>query len=297
QGFDFFYGFANTGIDYWTHERYGIPSMFRGNERIKDEGYATDLFAREAVRFIRESRDGPFFLYAAFNAPHSASNLQKDPYQAPEEAVRLYAAPPAPREAVYRAMVTSLDAAVGRILEAVREAGLDASTCVVFTSDNGGSGKASSNGPLRGAKGELYEGGIRVPFLARWPGRLPAGRVSDAVVSALDLFPTLLAWAGVPAPAGVTLDGLDAGPVLAGGPSPGRRLFWEWRGQRAARVGEWKWTRTPTGGGLFDLSKDPGETTDLSAAQPARAAAMESAWAAWKREMEATEPRGPFRDY
>src|SRR5208283_790347 len=91
RGFDFFYGFANTGIDYWTHERYGVPSMFRGNQRIKEPGYTSDLFRREAVRFIREHHQQPFFLYLPFNAPHVASNLFKDPLQAPEKYIRQYA--------------------------------------------------------------------------------------------------------------------------------------------------------------------------------------------------------------
>ncbi len=292
RGFDFFYGFSNTGIDYYTHERYGVASMFRGNERVKEEGYATDLFAKEAVGFIRSRRDRPFFLYVPFNAPHSASNYEKIKLQAPPEAVRAYGAPD-DRKAIYAAMVTRLDEAVGRILSTLRELGLDGRTAVLFTSDNGGSA-AGTNGPLRGKKGALFEGGVRVPFIARWPGRLPAGATSDAFASTLDLFPTFLAWTGAAAPRDVVLDGRDLTPALEGGASPRQELFWEWRGAKAARVGTWKWVEP---GGLFDLSQDLGEQTDLSASRPEVVQRLRAAWQSWKKEMDAAEPRGPFRDY
>lgn len=297
RGFDFYYGFANTGIDYYTHERYGIPSMFRGNDPVREPGYATDLFRREAVRFVRQNAARPFFLYFAPNAPHASSNFEKLRWQAPEELVRLYGDPPGTNETLYRASVTALDAAVGEILRTVRDLGLDAETLVLFMSDNGGSGPAS-NGELRGKKGHLFEGGVRVPLIARWPGRVPAGRASDAFASALDLFPTFLALAGAPPPRGVVLDGFDlTGVLLEGRPSPRERHFWEWRGARAARVGEWKWVDSKSGGGLFDLGSDLEEKNDLSARRPDVLARLQEAWAAWKREMDASEPRGPFRDH
>lgn len=292
RGFDFFYGFANTGIDYYTHERYGIPSMFRGNDRVKEEGYATDLFAREAGRFIRENRGRPFFLYVPFNAPHSASNFEKVKLQAPPEAVRSYGAPD-DRRAIYAAMVTRLDEAVGSILSTLRELGLDGRTAVLFTSDNGGAA-AGMNGPLRGKKGDLFEGGVRVPFLARWPGRLPAGSTSGALASSLDLFPTFLSWAGGSRPRGLVLDGHDLTPALTGGASPREDHFWEWRGSKAARLGRWKWVEP---GGLFDLSADAGEQKDLSQERPETLSRLKSLWAGWKEAMEASEPRGPFRDH
>lgn len=156
RGFDFFYGFANTGIDYWTHERYGIPSMFRGNERIKEEGYATDLFGREAIRFVKENRDRPFFLYLAPNAPHGASNLEKNSYQAPADTIaRFPQLDPKANKTIYLAMIARLDDVVGQVLTTLRELHLDENTLVLFLSDNGGAGNGN-NQPLRGKKGDLW---------------------------------------------------------------------------------------------------------------------------------------------
>jgi arylsulfatase A-like enzyme len=175
RGFDFFYGFANTGIDYYTHERYGIPSMFRGNDRTQEDRdvYATDLFRREAVRFIRQHGDKAFFLYLAFNAPHGASSFAGEPQrpgagvgvQAPEEFLRQY--PDRKPEAAltrYFAAVTCMDAAIGEVLETLETLELATNTLVVFLSDNGGSGNGG-NAPLRAGKGGLLEGGLRVPFV------------------------------------------------------------------------------------------------------------------------------------
>jgi len=296
RGFDFFYGFANTGIDYYTHERYGIPSMFRGNERIKDQGYATDLFRREATSFIGRSRARPFFLYLAFNAPHGASTFDKSKNQAPDEYVKVYGAPD-DRRAVYGAMVTCLDAAIGEILKSLSELNLEDRTCILFMSDNGGT-SGGSNGLLRGHKGTLFEGGVRVPFIARWPGRIPAGRTSDAMASTLDLFPTFLSWAGAAPPKDVVLDGRDLTPLLTGQAGSVRNeLYWEWRGSRAARVGNWKWVDAGEKPALFDLSADPGEKNDLSAPRPEVADALRGAWNSWRQKMHEAEPRGPFRDY
>ena len=299
RGFDSFYGFANTGIDYWTHERYGIPSMFRGTERIKEEGYATDLFRREAVAFVKQHRDRPFFLYLAPNAPHSASNLERDSFQVPDDVLkeRYPRHDPEQRRTKYMGMVTSLDDAVGEVLDTLRELELEEKTLVIFHSDNGGGGQAD-NGPLKGRKAQMWEGGLRVPAIVRWPGKLPAGSVCDEFLTTLEVLPTLLAAAGAMPPANVKLDGFDMTAALRGDmPSPRKEMFWERRLDKAARVGPYKWVKTEKGGGLFDLASDLGETHDLSAEQPELLAKIQARFAAWKAEMEAAEPRGPFRDY
>jgi len=300
RGFDEFYGFANTGIDYYTHERYGIPSMFRGNSRTEEDRgqYATELFRREAVRFVREHRNQPFFLYVPFNAPHSASNLERDSWQVPEKYLQRY--PESVRgtnRGKYMAMVSAMDDAIGKILSTLDELKLADNTLVIFFSDNGGSGPAE-NRPLRGKKGQMYEGGLRVPFLARWPKQIPAGQVSDQFLTSLEIFPTLCAAAGVKPPERVILDGFNMLPLLRGeSPSKREEMFWERRTERAARVGNYKWVETEQGSGLFDLSTDIGEERDLSSERPEALKQVKERFAAWKQAMEAAEPRGPFRDY
>jgi arylsulfatase A-like enzyme len=308
RGFDFFYGFANTGIDYYTHERYGIPSMFRGNERTTaDRGiYATTLFQREAARFVRENRERPFFLYLAFNAPHGASTFATNAarpgagvgVQAPAEWLAKYPER-SPTNSVtrYLAAVSCLDAAIGELLDLLRDLGLEQRTLVMFFSDNGGSGNGG-NAPLRAGKGTLFEGGLRVPFIARWPGHIPPNTETTELLTALEVFPTLLAAVGVKPPPGLALDGFDMLPVLQGKAKSSRsEMFWQMREAKAARVGSHKWVESPQGGGLFDLNTDPGEKTDLSGAKPELADQLKERFAAWRNQMDAAEPRGPFRDY
>jgi arylsulfatase A-like enzyme len=308
RGFDFFYGHGNNGIDYYTHERYGVHSMFSGNARTKaDQGtYATDLFEREALRFIRDSKDQPWFLYLCFNAPHGASSFGKDErnpksrtgVQAPDQYIAKYADVKLPENLKrYYAAMTCMDDAIGNVLSLLRKLKQDDNTLVLFQSDNGGSGNGG-NAPLRGAKSTLWEGGLRVPFIARWPGKIPAGRVSDEFLTTLELLPTLAAAAGTTPPAGIVLDGYDMLPTLAGkSPSPRSEMFWEFRGQKAARIGNHKWLDSQQGTGLYDLTSDLGEKNDLSQQLPRIAADISARWTAWRKTMDEAEPRGPFRDY
>jgi arylsulfatase A-like enzyme len=303
RGFDSFYGFANTGIDYYTHERYGVASMFRGNERVMEPGHATDLFKREALRFIDQNQRRPFFLYLPFNAPHSASTFDKSAPQVPEKYLKMYAGD---RHAQYKALITHMDDAIGEILARLDQYRLSDNTLIVFSSDNGGTG--NRNGRLRGGKATLWEGGLRVPMIARFPGRIPAGAVSDQFASALEFLPTFAKVAHAPLPRGVRLDGFDMMPLLESrtsapqprhlhSPSQRREIYWQRRSEKAARVGEWKWVEQAAGEGLFHLPSDPGEQKDLSAEKPDVLAMVRGKWKAWRAEMDASEPRGPFRDY
>lgn len=322
RGFDEYYGLVNTGIDYYTHERYGVPSMFRDNHLTeKDKGtYATYLFEREALRFIRENHDRPFFLYLPFNAPHGSSSLDpkiRGTVQAPKEYQDLY--PHLTEDAIYvegqrygkpamvpskamryrdyLAAMTCMDASIGAVLDELETHGLWENTLVIFFSDNGGSGGAD-NSPLRGRKGQMFEGGIRVPFIARFPGRIPPSSVSDEFLTSLEIFPTLTAVAGGELPEGVKYDGFDMLPVLQGEASTLRdKMFWKRRGDVAARVGDWKWVDSARGSGLFHLADDIGEKKDLSQSHPEKLKELKEAFADWMAEMEASEPRGPFRDY
>jgi arylsulfatase A-like enzyme len=195
------------------------------------------------------------------------------------------------------AMVTCMDEAIGEILDLLAAQGQERDTLVLFFSDNGGT-RVSDNGPLRGFKSTMFEGGVRVPFLARWPARLPAGRLSDEFLTSLEIYPTLLAAAASSAPPGVVLDGYDMLPALEGkATSPRNEMFWQRRNDRAARVGHYKWVDSAGGKGVFDLSQDIGETKDLSESRPELVEQLRGRWEAWRRRMDEAEPRGPFRDY
>ena len=296
RGFSDFYGFVNTGIDYFTHERYGVASMYRNdNPTTEDKGtYCTYLFQRESMRFLKQNQDKPFFLYLPFNAPHGASNLDpaiRTGAQAPEEfkalypelqaqvateerprkryGDKLYTVPNKPaRRLEFVGSVTAMDAAIGEVLDFLDDNDLAKNTIVIFFSDNGGGG-AADNSPLRGAKGQMFEGGIRVPCIVRWPGKVPAGATSDEFLTSLEIFPTLCATTGAQSPVGVPLDGFDMLPVLQGKTkSPRKEMFWQRRLDKGARVGHWKWVESARGNGLFDLRKDLSEKEDLSQERP-----------------------------
>lgn len=323
RGFEEFYGFTNTGIDYFTHERYGVPSMYRDREpTTEDKGtYSTDLFRREAVRFLNEQHDGPFFMYLPFNAPHGASNLDPKIRSGAQSTAEYRAMYPhleaeagyvrrdfryeknaqvrntASRRLEYVASITSMDAAIGEVLDLLDEYEIADNTIVIFFSDNGGSG-GSDNSPLRGRKSHMFEGGVRVPCIVRYPPTIAAGQTCDEFLTSLEIVPTVLSLCEVALPENLTLDGYDMLPVLADdAPSPRNEMFWQRRGDKAARVGHWKWVESSRGNGLFDLSRDIGETTDLSESHPEKLAELKTRFDDWRAEMDAAEPRGPFRDF
>jgi arylsulfatase A-like enzyme len=183
------------------------------------------------------------------------------------------------------------------VLRFLDDRGLTEDTIVIFFSDNGGGG-AADNTPLRGAKGQMFEGGIRVPCIVRWPASLPAGETCDEFLTSLEVFPTLCEAAGAKKPKGIELDGFDMIPVLQGKKKSTRtEMFWQRRLDKAARVGHWKWVESGRGNGLFDLRKDLSEKRDLSAERPEILKKLKDRFENWKREMAAAEPRGPFRDF
>ncbi len=322
RGFDDFYGLVNTGIDYYTHERYGVPSMYRNTSLTEeDKGtYATYLFEREALKFLENHSDEPFFLYVPFNAPHGSSSLDpkiRGTVQAPEKYEDMY--PPVEKEFQegkrygepamvptkekrvrdYRAAVTCMDDSIGKMLDVLEEKGIADKTIVIFFSDNGGSGGAD-NSPLRGHKSQTWEGGIRVLSIVRWPGGgIPAGTTNDAFLSSMELFPSLASATGAKLPDNVILDGYDWWSTLRGETeSPRKEMYWKRRDRLAARVGDWKWVDMGgKEGGLFDLSQDIGEKNDLSEEKPEVLKMMKDKFNAWMKEMDEAEPRGPFKDF
>ncbi|MCP4645057.1 MAG: arylsulfatase [bacterium] len=296
QGFDYFYGHLSQDQahfyypDYlWENEKVVQLSGNRSEERNE---YTHDLFTEKGLGFIRENHQRPFFLYMAYTLPHWSDFDHDTPESQIVPSDTPYTDEDWPQvEKNYAAMVTRLDKDVGRTLDLLKELGLDENTIVFFTSDNGPSAESShsveffdSNGPLRGVKRDLYEGGIRVPMIARWPGRVPEGRASDQVWAFWDVLPTLAELAGLPVPE--ETDGISMAPTLAGRDQAQQHdyLYWDYghvRGgfSQAVRSGDWKGVRRGPDGPieLYDLSSDVGETHDLAGEKPdivARIAAM-----------------------
>jgi arylsulfatase A-like enzyme len=289
RGFAEYFGFIGGSHNYFSglpgSGQYTIP-LSRNGQPVDEPEYLTEAFAREAVAFILRHRGGPFFLYLAFNAPHG-------PFQAPpRKYLDRFPALPEGQRRTYAAMVSALDDGVGRVLAALRETNLETRTLVFFLSDNGGRREAvvSSNGTLRGYKEEVFEGGIRVPFVASWPDTLAAG-VYERPVIALDLWATTVSVAGATPPADRTIDGVDLLPYVLGRQkgSPHERLFWRTGGglTYAIRHGDWKLVKEKGSERpmLFDLARDPGETRDLAAHRPDLLQRLRRAYEAWNAEL------------
>jgi arylsulfatase A-like enzyme len=290
RGFDTFFGHLDGAHDYfdWSRAR-GYGPIFQDDEPVEGDEYLTRAITRRAVDFIRQHRGDPFFLYVAYNAVHA-------PWQAPEAAIAAYAAIEDPQRRVVAAMLSVMDEGVGAIRTALDAAGRAENALVIFLSDNGGGPFVSDNGPLRGEKGSLLEGGIRVPFFVSWPERIAAGGVYPEPVTALDVFPTVLAAAGAAPPADRPLDGVDLLPYLDGERSgaPHPVLTWRWHAQMAIRRGSWKLVRHLARDErdelglvteLFDLSSDVGETRDHSAGRAELVAELEREFNRWADQM------------
>ena len=298
HGFDVFRGYVSGNIDYFSHvDTFGNHDWWDGEIRREETGYATHLINDHAVAFIEErAADGrPFFLQVAHEAPHF-------PYQGPDDAAFRIVGEripevrePAQVRRAYREMVEEMDAGVGAILDALRRLGLAERTFVFFLSDNGAT-PAGSNGPLRGYKTSLWEGGHRVPALAWWPGAIAAGGTTAATMTSIDLAATVLDVADILLPTDRPLDGVSLLPHLLGGGAPEERpRFWAYHQARrpveqlAMRQGPWKLIVNGPDGpkvGLYNLDDDPGEATNLAAAQPERTAAMRETLDDWRHAVE-----------
>ena len=257
--------------------------------------YLTDRLTDEAISFVRQHQDKPFFLYFSHYAVHT-------PFQAKKKMIKKYDAVPKQRrqgKPVYAAMVESVDESVGKIMATLEELELDGDTLVIFTSDNGGFAGATNHAPLRGNKGSYYEGGIRVPLIIRWPEVTKAGQVNKAPVTSSDLYPTCLTAAGLPLHPAQHRDGLDLKPLLEGAKSLDRdALFWHYphyNGHPSAgpssvmRKGDWKLIETfdPKGVELYHLGRDLSETTNLAQKEPSKLAEMQKELEAWRKEVDA----------
>jgi arylsulfatase A-like enzyme len=290
RGFDEFFGFLGGAHDYFQ-----AAGILRGREPASQQEYLTDAFGREAVAFMERHRGQPWFLYLAFNAVHT-------PMQADDARLAKFAGIADAQRRTYCAMMFAMDEAVGRVRQKIADCGLEQNTLVVFISDNGGptmpgtTVNGSRNDPLRGSKRTTLEGGVRVPFVISWPGRLKPGVYAQPVIQ-LDAHVTALAAAGVEIKPDWQLDGVNLLPFLDGEKTgtPHDRLYWRFGAQMAIRQGDWKLVRydsnadTQTGGRgqsvtaakLYNLANDIGEANDLAAAMPDKVRELQAPWDAW----------------
>ena len=261
------------------------PAFFHGGELLKELPGApitTPVFAREAVKFIEANRSQPWFLYLPFNAvhsPHVATDEWLDKFGKLDKRLRNYAA-----------AIGEVDAAIGTVMEKLRELGQEENTLVFCISDNGGAYQEAEMGGLRGHKWLVWEGGIRVSWLAQWKGRIPAGQVVGTPVVQLDVLPTALAAAGVETKSEWHLDGVNLLPMLEGRDKSLDReaLYWRFGVQYAVRQGDWKFVKaakdmTPM---LVNLASDPGEQNDLTAREPEKAKQLQALWDKWNAQMQ-----------
>lgn len=260
HGFEEFFGILSGNVDHFRHvESTGARDLFENETPIEVQGYLTDLITDRAVDFIQRQEDDPFFLFVSYNAPHW-------PIQGPDD--EDVAIVPGQNWATgdretYIRMVESIDDGVGRLLETLRQRGMEENTLVVFLSDNGGD-RYSLNTPLSGQKGTLREGGIRIPCVLRWPGELPQGAVSSQAGILMDLSVTLMAAANVQPSR--PMEGIDLMPYWSGRRAPVEQTFvWrsDMRNQKAVRWGHWKWLMEGERESLFNLERDIGESENL----------------------------------
>lgn len=279
RGFDEFFGFLGGAHSYVNARADAKNPILRGKEVIAEISYTTDEFAREACEFIERHKDKPFFLYVPFNAVH-----------APMDALTTYMEPYAfiqnEKRRKFAGMLAAMDIAVGAILRKLEEHGLTKETLLIFISDNGGptAQTTSVNTPLRGYKTQLLEGGIRVPFMMQWPGRIPAGTTYSNPVISLDILPTVIAAVGGTLDVADKVEGVNLIPYLKGKDpgAPHEALYWRQGDKFAVRKGDYKlvlWGPEPLA--LYNLREDIHEDHDLSKAMPEKVKELQAAWAAW----------------
>lgn len=298
RGFHEFFGHASGNMDYYTHVYNGRKDLFRGTELVEDPGYASDIFADAAADFIRRNAERPWFVYLPFNAPHFPNKRNKAPgepavWQAPDEAFAPYGVDPGTMDEKlrYRAVVTALDSALGRVLATLDELSLRENTFVFFYSDNGAfmlsqrGLEVSSNAPLRDGGVTCWEGGLRVAALARWPGRVVAGSTIREPLWSPDLIVACVQLSGSQLPADRTYDGRNPLPVLTGkAKSPHRSLYFNYRKHAALRMGDWKIVRTSPNEEwkLFHLTTDLEEQNDVAGRQPKRLEQLVQEFTHWE---------------
>jgi arylsulfatase A-like enzyme len=283
HGFDEFFGINGSSADYFTHyNNGGRPDLYEDLTLSDRQGYLTDLFTDRAVEYLGRARPRPFFMSLQYNAPHW-------PWEGPQDRAlaRNRAGEGGGNNDIYGEMVKSMDSGIGKVFGALRKANLERNTLVVFTSDNGGE-RYSLNWPFQFQKFYLWEGGIRIPAIVRWPGVVPAGKVTNQAVLTMDWSATFLEVAGAKADPAYPFDGESVMAVCAGSrPAFDRKVFWRirTRPQAAARMGKWKYLRDNSEEHLFDLAADPGEAVDLKTKQADTFENIRAAYTKWDSTM------------
>ena len=289
RGFDWFYGCLQGSRSYFPMAKPTPHRVFLDNSTpTPEKGYTTDRIGDAACKFIRESKDKPFFIFVSFTAPHGPLQAKKSDLEKLESIEK-------PKRRKYAGLVKSLDDNVGKILKTIDEAGIADNTLVVFTNDNGGQTKTGANNyPLRGAKGSLWEGGIRIPMAMRWPKKIKKNSVVNAPVISLDFAPTFISLGGGTVEKDWNLDGVDLSQLLLGKSSQldERTLFWRRHGSSktiAARAGKWKLlidrSNADTKLQLFDLSVDVGEKQNIASENKQQVEALQKSIRNWESQL------------
>ena len=291
RGFDFTYVFHSGARSFYPVGPRQNNQLYKNGKEFDDETeYLTDAFARDSVKFIEDHKasdesDDPFFLYFSFNAVHL-------PLEATKKYESRFPNIKSKNRKTYAGMLSALDDVIGSVMETVRKHDQEDNTLVFFYSDNGGptSQTTSRNDPLRGFKGTMFEGGIRVPYAFQWPGKIPAGKTYKHPIMSFDITVTALVAAGIEVSKKDKLDGKNLMPYLTGSQSdkPHENLFWRSSAQHAARVGDWKLVKSRGERAmLFDLSEDIGEQNDLAASNPKKLKEVQAVYKSWSNQMEA----------
>jgi arylsulfatase A-like enzyme len=280
HGFTEFYGIIGSSASYFSHRNTtGSKDLWDNMSPVESDLYLTNLFTDRAVQFIRRERTRPFYMSLHYNAPHW-------PWEGPNDREKGLSTPRAAAAddgsaEIYGEMMKSMDQGIGRVLQAVRDRGLERNTLIIFTSDNGGE-RYSNNWPFSFRKLNLWEGGIRVPAIARWTGVIPAGRTTAQAAVTMDWTATILSATGTRPDPAYALDGMDLLRVCTGEQQPvDRTLFWRNRVHDAARIGKWKYLKENNQEHLFDLSNDPGEKSDLKEKEASTFSRLQAAYLDW----------------
>lgn len=288
HGFDEFFGILAGAVDYHLHKTgRGVPDLYENLKPVERHGYLTDLLTDRAVEYVRRRRTSPFYLSLHYTAPHWPWQDRKGGERVAftDKTIEPVTMGGGGSLRLYAEMMRSLDEGVGRVMQAVRAAGIERNTLIIFTSDNGGE-RFSYQWPFSGEKGDLLEGGIRVPAIARWPGVIPANRVTHQAAISMDWTATILAATATKQADGYALDGIDLLPIIKGAnPVQDRTFFWRIYDQDAVRMGNWKYFRSGDRRRLFDLSIDQHEQADFAVKNPDKLQLLMTEFDNWNRQM------------